>query len=111
MSDLPRRPRSPALASQTLAINQALADSEPLALLSRRMQQSKDRFAAITPLLPTAMLASVRAGPIDEAGWSLLASSSAVAAKLRQMQPALDAHLLAQGFVGVPLRVKLLGPA
>jgi hypothetical protein len=105
----PSRHRSPpALPSRTLAIDQALAGSEPLAQLARRMRASQDRLTAITPLLPPAMRASVRAGPIDDAGWSVLTSSNAVAAKLRQMLPALEAHLRAQGWDGPPLRVKLL---
>jgi len=98
------------LPSHTLGIDQALAGSEPLALLSRRMRASQERLAAITPLLPVAMRASVRAGPIDDTGWSLLASSNAVAAKLRQMLPALEAHLRTHGWDGPPLRVKLLSP-
>ena len=103
----PRRGAAP-LPSSTLAIGQALAGSAPLAQLSQRMRESQERLAAITPLLPPAMRASVRAGPIDEAGWSLLASSNAVAAKLRQMLPALEAHLHTCGWSGPPLRVKLL---
>lgn len=104
----PHRSGSPPLPSSTLAIGQALAGSEPLAQLARRMRDSQDRLAAITPLLPPAMRASVRAGPIDDTGWSLLASSNAVAAKLRQMLPALEAHLRTRGWDGPPLRVKLL---
>jgi hypothetical protein len=108
MASTPPRPGSARLPSHTLGIDQALAGSEPLALLSRRMRESQARLAAITPLLPEAMRASVRAGPIDDTGWSLLASSNAVAAKLRQMLPALEAHLRTQGWDGPPLRVKLL---
>ena len=99
------------LPSGTLAIDQALAGSEPLALLGRRMRESQDRLTAITPLLPPAMRASVRAGPTDETAWSLLATNNAVAAKLRQMLPALEAHLRSQGWSGPPLRVKLLSGA
>ncbi len=110
MATHPTRARTSPLPSHTMAIGQALAGSEPLALLSRRMQESQQRLAAITPLLPLAMRASVRAGPIDDTGWSLLASSNAVAAKLRQMLPALEAHLRTQGWNGPPLRVKLLSP-
>ena len=75
------------------------------------MRESQDRLTAITPLLPPAMRASVRAGPIDETAWSLLATNNAVAAKLRQMLPALEAHLRSQGWSGPPLRVKLLSGA
>ncbi len=110
MAPAPPRPGTAPLPSSTQGIAQALAGSEPLALLARRMRESQQRLVAITPLLPLAMRASVRAGPIDEAGWTLLASSNAVAAKLRQMLPALEAHLRTQGWAGPPLRVKLLSP-
>jgi hypothetical protein len=110
MASTPPRPGTSAWPSHTLGIGQALAGSEPLALLSRRMAESQARLAAITPLLPPAMRASVRAGPIDEAGWSLLASSNAVAAKLRQMVPAIEAQLRTQGWDGPPPRIKLLSP-
>ncbi len=110
MHRTPSRPGSPLLPSRTVAVSQALADSEPLALLTRRLRESQDRLAAIMPLLPPAMRASVRAGPIDDTGWTLLASSNAVAAKLRQMLPALEAHLRTKGWDGPPLRVKLLNP-
>ena len=36
---------------------------------------------------PGALAAQVRAGPIDEAGWSLLCANAGVAAKLRQLAP------------------------
>jgi hypothetical protein len=98
------------LPSRTVGIDQALAGSEPLALLTQRLQASRDRLAVIQPLLPPAMRAAVQAGPIDDQGWSILVSSHAVAAKLRHMVPALDARLLASGFNGPPVRVKLLNP-
>lgn len=96
------------LPSNTQGIQDALARSEPLALLTRRLRESQDRLAAITPLLPPAMRPHVRPGPVDETGWALLAANNAVAAKLRQMLPALEAQLRLRGFAPVPVRVRLL---
>lgn len=110
MARLPERPSHAPLPSHTVGIGQALADSEPLALLGRRMRDSQARLAVVAPLLPPAMRAFVKAGPIDETSWSLLAANSAVAAKLRQMLPALQAHLRSSGFDGPPVKVKLLSP-
>ena len=101
---------SPALPSLTRSIDQALADSQPLAALSRRLRESQLRLDAVLPLLPPAMRNSVKAGPIDETGWTLLATNGAVSAKLRQMLPALEAHLRSQGWPGPPVRVKMLSP-
>ena len=83
---------------------------ETLVQLARRIRESQMRLAAIGPLLSPAMRLQVKAGPIDEAGWTLLVSNNAVSAKLRQMVPALDAHLRTQGWDGPPVRVKLLNP-
>ena len=104
------KPGSAPLPSHTHGIADALAHSEPLAQLARRMRESQARLVAITPLLPPALRAQVKAGPIDELGWTLLVSNSAVSAKLRQMVPALEAHLRTQGWDGPPVRVKMLAP-
>lgn len=102
----PPRPAS-ALPSATQALADALAASEPLARLTERLRQSRARFSLIEPLLPPAMRAAVQPGPIDEASFCLLATSSAVAAKLRQLAPQLQAALAAQGLGEPPIRVKL----
>ena len=102
--------RPPALPPGTRTIDQALAASEPLASLSRRLRESQARLDAVLPLLPLSMRQSIKAGPIDEAGWTLLASNGAVSAKLRQLVPALEAHLRSQGWAGPPVRVKMLSP-
>ena len=98
------------LPSDTHAIDQAIAQSEPLVALGQRMRASQARLEALLPLLPLAMHAHVKAGPIDEVGWTLLATNSAVSAKLRQMLPALEAHLRTRGWAGPPVRVKMLSP-
>jgi hypothetical protein len=108
MSPPPTRPARAPLPSNTQGIGDALAHSEPLALLARRLRESQDRLAAIAPLLPPAMRAHVRHGPVDEQGWALLVQNNAVAAKLRQMLPAIEAQLRLKGFAPVPGRVRLL---
>lgn len=111
MSRPPAKFASAPLPSRTQGIADALAHSEPLVMLTRRIRDSQARLAAISALLPEGLRAQVRAGPIDEAGWTLLTANSAVSAKLRQLVPALEAHLRTQGWDGPPVRVKLLNPA
>ena len=94
----------------TQGIDQALAHCAPLQALSLRLRASQSRLDALLPLLPPAMRAHVKAGPIDETGWTLLAANSAVSAKLRQMLPALEAHLRHCGWPGPAVRVKTLSP-
>lgn len=99
------------LPSGTQGIDQALAGSQALGLLVQRMRESEARLAAVRPLLPPPMRAHVKAGPIDDEGWTLLASNTAVSAKLRQMLPTLVNRLQHSGFDARPVRVKLLSPS
>lgn len=92
----------------SLPIRQALDRSEPLARLSERLRESRQRFDAIAPLLPESLRAHVRPGPVDTAAWTLLADNGAIAAKLRQMVPALQARLGSQAWPALTLRIKVL---
>jgi hypothetical protein len=49
----------------------------------------------------------VRPGPLDAEGWTLLAANTAVAAKLRQLQPRLEETLLEHGWPAGSLRIKV----
>ena len=89
-----------------LAIREAMDQSAALGLLRRRMDESMRRLASIRCCLPESLAAQVAAGPIDDTGWTLLATNSNVAAKLRHLQPAIEARLTNQGFNIVPLRIK-----
>ena len=71
------------------------------------IRASNDRLQAIRSLLPAPLRACVQAGPMDEGGWCLLVSSNAVAAKLRQLLPALQAHLSQQGMPVDAIRIKV----
>lgn len=53
------------------------------------------------------MAAHVKPGPVDEAGWSLLAANASVAAKLRQLQPRLEEMLRERGWEVSAIRVKV----
>jgi hypothetical protein len=96
-------PQSPG----TWALGAALDQSQALARLLQRLQESQARFAAIRERLPDALRGAVRPGPLDDAGWSLLAQSGAVASKLRQMLPELEAALQDQGWQATPIRIKV----
>lgn len=97
----------PARAQPALSLSAALQSSEPLVRLAERLRESKRRFDCITPLLPEALAAQARPGPVDAHGWTLLAGNAAVAAKLRQLVPLLATRLTEHGFSDLPLRVKV----
>jgi len=92
---------------QPLRVGQALALSDGFTGLMRRLEQSRQCYAAILPLLPAPLRQAVRSGPLADDGWSLLADSAAAAAKLRQMLPDLQARLAQLGLFHGPLKVKV----
>ena len=96
-------PQSPG----TWALGAALDQSQALARLLQRLQESQARFTAIRESLPEQLRGAVRPGPLDETGWSLLAQSGAAASKLRQLVPELEAALLNQGWQATPIRIKV----
>jgi len=91
----------------TWGLGAALDQNQALTRLLQRLQESQARFAAIHEHLPAALRDAVRPGPLDDAGWSLLAQSGAAAAKLRQLVPELEAALLQQGWQTTPIRIKV----
>ena len=96
-------PQSPG----TWALGAALDQSQALTRLLLRLQESQARFAAIRETLPEPLRGAVRPGPLDDAGWSLLAANGAVAAKLRQLVPDLEAALQSQGWPTARIRIKV----
>lgn len=107
---MPESKSMPALSPATLPLSSALERSAPLSQLLLRLRESADRFAAIEDQLSPTLRAQVRAGPLDEHGWSLLASSGAAASKLRHLVPTLEAALRAKGWQVTPIRIKVQSP-
>jgi hypothetical protein len=75
--------------------------------LQQLMRDSNARFEAICSTLPTTLAPHVKPGPVDDAGWSLLAANASVAAKLRQLQPLLEDTLRQRGWQVSAIRVKV----
>ena len=90
-----------------LPLSAALGRSEPLTDLLKRLRESQARYAAIRPLLPETLASSVTPGPLDELAWVLLAANASAAAKLRQRVPELQSALLAAGWDGPPIKIKV----
>ncbi|HYN58757.1 MAG TPA: hypothetical protein VET87_04280 [Rubrivivax sp.] len=91
----------------TFALGAALDQSQALARLLQRLQESRARFAAVREQLPDALRDQVRPGPLDDEGWSLLVPHGAAASKLRQLLPTLEATLLAQGLQVTSIRIRV----
>ena len=93
--------------NQAISLEQATQDSPTLARLSELVRESSARLRAIEPLIPPAMRQTVQAGPLDGAAWCLLVSSSASAAKLRQLLPEFLAVLRTKGLSVDSIRLKI----
>lgn len=81
-----------------------------LAHFAERIGISNSLRIAIDDVLPIGIRAYVKAGPWDEGNWCLLAENNSVAAKLRQLQPTLEAHLRTKGWDIKSTRIKVVKP-
>lgn len=90
---------------------QATQESPTLARLTELSHDSVARLKAVEPMIPAVLRSAVKAGPIDEANWCLIVNSSAAAAKLRQLLPAMEAHLRAKGWQVNAIRLKVQLPS
>jgi len=93
---------------QAITLLEATQDSPGLARLAGLAAESNARFQAIAPLLPTGLRLSVRPGPLEDGVWCLLLPGNAAAAKVRQLLPALLAHLRSKGWEQDSIRLKVL---
>ena len=92
---------------QAIPVQQAAQESPTFALLMGRVRASSERLQAVRSLLPVSLRTQVQAGPIEEGCWCLLVGSNAVAAKLRQLVPAMQAHLSSQGLGVTSIRLRV----
>lgn len=90
-----------------ISLQQASEDSPTLAKLAALTRESSERLQAIELLIPAALRGTVQAGPIDGTSWCLLVKSNAAAAKIRQLLPALQAHLRNRGWEVHSIRLKI----
>ena len=86
---------------------QASQDSPTLARLTELTRDSVARLAAIQPLIPSNLRHAIQAGPIDGPVWCLLLDNNAAAAKIRQLLPAMEAHLRSKGWEVNSIRLKV----
>ena len=93
---------------QAVSFSQAIDNSPTLAKLALMARQSTDMLKRVERLLPPALRASVQAGPIDGDNWCLLVTGNAASAKVRQLVPALQAQLKADGLPIQTISLKVL---
>ncbi len=98
---------------QAYTLLQATQDSPSLARLTALSDESVARLQSIAPLMPPALRAAVKAGPIEGAVWCLILDTNAAAAKIRQLLPAFESHLRSKGWEvnSIRLKVQISRPA
>ncbi|MGQ0708475.1 MAG: hypothetical protein ACT4NV_01870 [Rhodoferax sp.] len=89
-------------------IGQATMEAPTLARLATLALESSAMLRCIESLVPPGLRAQLQAGPWDQSQWCILVSNNAVAAKLRQLQPALESHLRSKGWNVQSLRLKVV---
>ena len=90
------------------SLMQATMETPQIARISELIAASNALRASIDLLLPAAIRPHVKAGPWDNETWCIFADNNAVAAKLRQLLPALEAHLRAKGWDIKSTRIKVV---
>ena len=93
-----------------ISLHEAAEESPTLARLAQLARESSQRLEVVRSLIPSALRAAVRPGPIDGAEWCLLVDNNAAAAKLRQVLPALLAELNRRGCEVNSIRLKVGRP-
>ncbi len=91
----------------SVTLLQATQESPVLARLADLSRESTARLKAIELLIPVSLRSAVKAGPIDGTVWCVILDNNSVAAKFRQLAPALEAHLRSKGFDVQSIRLKV----
>lgn len=91
----------------SVTLQQAADEAPVLSQLVALARDSSARLRAIESLVPASLRACIQAGPIDGPSWCLLVQGNAAAAKLRQLLPALLAHLRSKGWEVSAIRLKV----
>ena len=87
---------------------QQAADASPmLAQLAALTRESSERLKAVESLVPPALRPALQAGPIEGTTWCIVVKSNAAAAKLRQLLPAMQAHLRSKGWQVNAIRLRI----
>jgi hypothetical protein len=90
-----------------MTVLQATQESPTLAHLAQLAMESSARLKSIESLIPAALRSAVRAGPIEGPAWCLILDNNAVAAKIRQLLPAMESHLRSKGWEVNSIRLKV----
>jgi hypothetical protein len=93
------------------SIEEAARESPTLSKLINLSRESNDMLQSLQPLIPQNLRSAIKAGPIDSTvngtTWCLIVEGNAAVAKLRQLLPKFQAHLLSTGKQITDIRLKV----
>jgi len=93
------------------SIEEATQESPTLAKLMDLSRESNAMLQSIQSLIPQNLRPAIKAGPIDTDAngttWCLIVEGNAAVAKLRQLLPKFQAHLLSTGKQVTDIRLKV----
>jgi hypothetical protein len=88
----------PLLRGKSVQVLKAAQSAPGLAQLIAQASPSRSQVDDLTGLVPALILKQIHSGPMESGNWILMLRSGASAAKLRQMGPAICAHLRSKGW-------------
>ena len=100
-------PPDPSRRHHAVSLQQAAQESPLLARLVQLVHESSQLLQAVRSQVPPSLHGALRAGPLDGHSWCLLVRGNAAAAKLRQLLPAMQAHLKREGWPVEQIRIKV----
>jgi len=102
-------PRSaPLLRGKAVEVLKAAQAAPGLAQLIAQANKSKGQIGDLKGLVPPVILNQLSCGPVEAGNWTLMLKSPALATKLRQMGPAICAHLRSKGWDIQYITVKVI---
>ncbi len=87
-------------------VSQAIAESNTLANLLARMDQSKRCLEVILTRIPLGLHTSVAPGPLTDGVWCLLINNASAVAKLKQLIPVMISAIRANDLDVQDIRLK-----
>ena len=102
-------PRSgPLLRGKSVEVLKAAQSAPGLAQLLAQAARSRSQIEDLKGLVPANMLNQLKSGTLEGGHWILMLKSPAFAAKVRQMGPAICAHLRSRGWDIQTITVKVI---
>jgi len=100
--------RPPFPTAKHSSVMDAIEHSDTLSSMLSLQRRSASYLKTIELILPPGLSDQLLAGPIEDDVWCLLVKHNAAAAKLRQLLPAISAHLRSKGHNVQQVRIKLM---